>query len=117
MADLYILRAHSLGLAKARKIAFHWAEEVEKNFGMTCVYEEGIAEDEVCFTRPGVQGSLWVTQSKFEITVQLVFILAAFKSRIERDIVKNLDRFLNEECKQTYENSPILNSPKSILHA
>ena len=94
MADLHILREHSLGLTEARKIAFQWAEQVEKDFGMTCVYEEGEVEDEVCFTRPGVQGRLSVTQNKFEINAQLGFLLDTFKSSIKREIVKNLDRFL-----------------------
>ena len=31
MADLHILREHALGLAKARRIAFEWAEQVEKD--------------------------------------------------------------------------------------
>ena len=29
MADLHILREHTLGLAGARKIAFDWAEQAE----------------------------------------------------------------------------------------
>ncbi len=94
MADLHILREHSLGLPEARKIAFQWAENVEKDFGMTCIYEEGDVEDEVCFTRSGVQGSLSVTQSKFEIKARLGVFLDAFKSSIEREIVQTLDRFL-----------------------
>jgi putative polyhydroxyalkanoate system protein len=94
VADLHILREHSLGLTEARKIAFRWAEYAEKAFDMTCVYEEGEAQDEVCFTRPGVQGRLSVTQNKFEINAQLGFLLSTFKSSIERDIVKKLDDFL-----------------------
>ena len=47
MADLHILRNHTLGLAEARKIAFKWAEQVEENFGMECTYEEGKTSDEV----------------------------------------------------------------------
>lgn len=97
MADLHIVREHSLGLTEARRIAFKWAEHVEINFGMTCVYEEGEAEDEVCFTRPGVQGSLSVTQNKFEINAQLGFFLGAFKSSIEREIVNNLDSLLKDK--------------------
>ena len=41
MAELHIVRDHALGLAKARKIAFKWAEQAESEFGMACSYEEG----------------------------------------------------------------------------
>lgn len=94
MADLHILRQHTLGLAAARKIAFTWAEHVEQEFGMSCTYEEGPTADEVSFTRAGVHGSLSVTPDKFEIKAQLGFLLGAFKAKIEREIVKNLDDLL-----------------------
>ena len=49
MADLHILREHALGFAQARKVALHWAEQVEKEFGMECSYEEGKSSDLVTF--------------------------------------------------------------------
>jgi putative polyhydroxyalkanoate system protein len=94
VADLHILREHTLGLPAARKIAFSWAEQAEQEFGMTCTYEEGKALDEVCFTRSGVQGTLSVTKNKFELNAKLGFLLGAFKARIETEIVKNLDDLL-----------------------
>ena len=94
MADLHILRKHTLGLAQARKIAFTWAEQVEDNFGMACTYEEGKTLDEVGFTRSGVSGTLQVTQDTFELRAKLGFLLGAFKDKIEGEIVKNLDELL-----------------------
>ena len=94
MADLHILRQHTLGLPEARKIAFKWAEAAEEKFGMSCTYEEGAVADEVCFTRSDVNGNLLVTQDKFELNVKLGFLLGAFKGRIEDEIVKNLDDLL-----------------------
>jgi putative polyhydroxyalkanoate system protein len=94
MADLHILRKHTLGLAQARKIAFTWAEQVEDNFGMACTYEEGKTLDEVGFTRSGVSGTLQVTQDTFELRAKLGFLLGAFKDKIEGEIVKNLDALL-----------------------
>jgi len=94
VADLHILREHTLGLAEARKIAFKWAEHAEEEFGMTCTYEEGTVTDEVCFTRSGVSGNLCVTSEKFELSAKLGFLLGAFKARIESEIVKNLDDLL-----------------------
>ena len=94
MADLHILRPHTLGMAKARKIAFDWAEQVEKDFDMQCTYEEGRAADLVRFSRSGVQGELHVTKDKFELDARLGFLLGAFKGRIEAEIVAMLDTLL-----------------------
>jgi hypothetical protein len=53
MPDIKIHRDHSLGLAKARKVAWQWAEEVEKNFDMECTVVEGEYSDTVQFKRSG----------------------------------------------------------------
>lgn len=94
MADLHILRKHGLGLAEARKIALKWAEMAEQEFQMECTYEEGRTQDEVCFTRSGVNGTLEVSKDKFELNAKLGFLLGVFKGRIESEIVKNLDELL-----------------------
>ncbi len=97
MADIQIQRKHGLGLPKARKIAFRWAEQVEEEFDMVCTYEEGVTVDEVSFTRSGVNGTLKVTHEHFELDAKLGFLLGAFKDRIEGEIVKNLDDLLAEK--------------------
>ena len=94
MADLHIVREHTLGLPKARKIALKWAEQAETEFGMACAYAEGDTTDEVTFSRSGVKGTLDVDASRFELRAQLGFLLGAFKQRIEDEIVKNLDALL-----------------------
>jgi putative polyhydroxyalkanoate system protein len=94
VADLHILREHTLGLAAARKIAFAWAEQVEEEFDMECTYEEGKTADEVTFKRSGVNGTLHVTKERFELKAKLGFLLGAFKDKIEAEIVKNLDQLL-----------------------
>ena len=94
MAEIHIHRAHHLGLAAARKIAFQWAEQVEQEFDMECTYEEGKTHDRVQFERIGVSGTLDVTQDDFELKAKLGFLLGAFKAKIEEEIVKNLDQLL-----------------------
>lgn len=94
MADLHIVRDHTLGLAKARKLAFKWAEQVETDFDMQCSYSEGKLEDEVDFVRTGVKGRLLVTKDRFDLQAHLGFLLGAFKGSIEAEIVKNLDALL-----------------------
>ena len=100
MADLHIVREHTLGLAKARKIAFKWAAQAETEFGMACSYTEGEAVDEVSFSRSGVKGTLDVDATRFELRAHLGFLLGAFKQRIEAEIVKNLDTLLAAPMKK-----------------
>jgi len=99
VVDLHIVRTHKLGLAKARRIAFDWAGQVERDLGMECTYEEGRSADLVRFTRSGVQGELQVTKDKFELDARLGFLLGAFKGRIEAEIVKLLDTMLPPTAK------------------
>jgi putative polyhydroxyalkanoate system protein len=95
--DIHIEREHKLGLAKARELAFQWAEQSEKKLDMECTYEEGKTSDLVSFTRSGVNGELRVTKDRFELHARLGFLLGAFKDRIETEIVKNLDALLEQK--------------------
>ena len=94
MAELHIVREHTLGLARARKVAFTWAEQAERDFDMQCSYSEGTHADEVDFVRSGVKGRLLVTKDSFDLQAHLGFLLGAFKGSIEAEIVKNLDNLL-----------------------
>lgn len=94
MSHIRIHREHHLGLAKAREVAYRWAEEAERDLGMSCTYAEGRHEDEVSFTRTGAAGTLRVTARSFELDAKLGFLLGAFKDRIEAEIVRNLDQLL-----------------------
>jgi len=94
MPDIRIHRDHTLGLAKARKVAWRWAEEVEKNFGMECTVIEGDDGDTVEFTRAGVDGRLIVAADHFDLNAKLGFLLGAFSKTIETEIEKNLDALL-----------------------
>jgi putative polyhydroxyalkanoate system protein len=94
MAHIRIHRDHPFGLAKARKIAWKWAEDVERDFDMACTVVEGDDEDVVEFTRAGVAGTLKVTGSTFELDAKLGLLLGAFASTIESKIEQNLDELL-----------------------
>jgi putative polyhydroxyalkanoate system protein len=90
-------RAHRLGLARAREVAWQWAEEVEKKFDMSCTVIEGETSDTVEFTRPGVKGQLLVAAHHFELQATLGFLLGAFSKTIEAEIERNLDDLLAAE--------------------
>lgn len=94
MADIQIHRDHSLGLAKARKIAWKWAEQAEAKFDMECTVIEGETSDTVEFTRSGVNGRLIVAADHFDLNAKLGFLLGAFSKTIEAEITKNLDALL-----------------------
>lgn len=96
MPDIHIRREHRLGLAKARKIAWQWAEEAENKFDMTCTVVEGEYSDTVEFSRSGVSGRLIVAADHFDLDAKLGFLLGAFSKTIEHEITKNLDALLAE---------------------
>jgi putative polyhydroxyalkanoate system protein len=106
MPDIKISRPHVLGLAEARKIAYKWAEDAEKKLDMECTYEEGKTSDEVQFKRSGVDGSLKVTATGFDLHAKLGFLLGAFKGKIESAIEKNLDALLANSAAPAKKPAP-----------
>ncbi|MFN3295598.1 polyhydroxyalkanoic acid system family protein [Caldimonas sp.] len=100
MSEIAIHREHQLGLARAREIAWQWAEDAEEKFGMDCTVEEGEDCDVVHFTRAGVKGTLTVAADHFELQAQLGFLLGAFAKTIEAEIRKNLDSLLALEARK-----------------
>jgi putative polyhydroxyalkanoate system protein len=94
VSEIRIHRKHELGLPKARKIAWKWAEEVEQRFDMQCTVIEGEHEDIVEFTRIGVHGKLIVAADHFDLDARLGFLLGAFSKTIENQIQQNLDDLL-----------------------
>ena len=99
MPDIRIHRNHTLGLKKARDVAWQWAEEVEKKFDMECTVLEGDTSDTVQFTRAGVNGQLIVAADHFDLSAKLGFLLGAFSKTIEGEIEKNLDALLAKSSK------------------
>jgi putative polyhydroxyalkanoate system protein len=92
--DIRIHRDHQLGLVKARKIAWQWAEQAEAKFDMECTVLEGETSDTVQFTRSGVNGRLIVAADHFDLDAKLGFLLGAFAKTIEGEIQKTLDDLL-----------------------
>ena len=101
MPDIRIHRKHSLGLPQARKVAWKWAEEVEKKFDMECTVLEGETSDTVQFKRSGVNGQLIVAADHFDLDAKLGFLLGAFSKTIEDQIETELDRLLAAQPKAT----------------
>lgn len=94
MANIHILREHTLGLAQARQLALAWTQQVSAEFGMECHNEPGAHEDCVSFSRSGVQGTLQVSATRFELDAKLGLLVSTFKNSIEHQIGHHLDTLL-----------------------
>ena len=97
MADLTLHRDHTLGLARARKVALKWAEDVEEKLDMECTIIEGDDEDVLEFKRSGVDGRMIVAATFFELEARLSFLLRPFLGTIEAEVRKQLDEALAKE--------------------
>jgi putative polyhydroxyalkanoate system protein len=97
MADLNLHRDHTLGLARARKVALKWAEEVEEKLEMECTIIEGDDEDVLEFKRAGVDGRMIVAATYFELEAKLGFLFKPFVGTIEAEVGKQLDEALARE--------------------
>jgi putative polyhydroxyalkanoate system protein len=106
MPDIRIHRDHQLGLEKARKVAWAWAEKVEEKFDMECTVLEGEFSDTVEFTRSGVKGQLVVAADHFDLQARLGFLLGAFSKTIEAEIEKQLDEVLGGAKKAAAKKKP-----------
>ena len=97
MADLHLHREHTLGLARARKVAMKWAEHVESKLDMECTMIEGDDEDVLEFTRSGVDGRMTVAANFFDLEARLGFLLKPFVGSIEAEVRKQLEEALAKE--------------------
>ena len=100
MAEILIQRSHTLGLEKARAIAAQWQKESESDWGMDCTYvanqtnDQGEIQDRLNFERAGASGYLEVTASQLTMKLELGFLMASFKDKIEEKITSNLEKLL-----------------------
>ncbi len=100
MADILIQRDHTLGMEKARAVAAQWQKEAESDWGMDCTYvanetnENGELQDRLNFERAGASGNLCVTATQLNMKLELGFLMASFKDKIEERISSNLDKLL-----------------------
>jgi putative polyhydroxyalkanoate system protein len=87
MADIHIVRAHSMPLKKAREAAGNLAVKLEDKFDLQSEWDG----DTLNFQRPGVTGSLALTKNDVTIDVRLGLLLSAFKGTMEEQIGEQLD--------------------------
>jgi len=87
MADIHIIRTHDLGLAGARAAA----ERMEAHLGAKFDLKGSWAGNVLNFQRPGVTGSLRITDKDLQISIALGFLLKAMKGSIEKAVEHELE--------------------------
>ena len=94
MADIDITRVHNLGLGAARAAA----ERMEAQLGRKFDLKGGWTGNVLNFERPGVSGSLRITDKDLHLSVALGFLLKAMKGSIEKAVVHELDTLFVEKA-------------------
>lgn len=88
MADIELHRVHNLGLKAARGAADRMADHLGRKFDLKGGWHGNILK----FERPGVSGSLAITDKDLRLSVALGFLLKAMKGSIEKSMVHELDQ-------------------------
>jgi putative polyhydroxyalkanoate system protein len=91
MGQLHIKRPHNLGWDGARELAHTWVAESEDRWRLACETIPKRDHECITFRGAGVQGELLVWPDRFELQLQLGFLLSAYQSRIEAEIQRQLD--------------------------
>lgn len=102
MPDIDIHRAHSLGLAAARAAADRMADSLARRFDLKGRWEGNVMK----FERPGVSGSLAITDKDLHLSVALGFLLKAMKGSIERSIQEELDALFARSAPASRPKAP-----------
>lgn len=90
MADIRMIKYHSLPMAQARALVQTAADDLADEYDLTSQW----AGNTLHFRRSGVQGEMRVTESEIDLEVTLGFLLKAFKSKFVEHIEHNFDTLL-----------------------
>lgn len=90
MADITLKRAHQLGLKGARAAADKMAEKLSEKFDLAGDWQG----DTLHFQRPGVNGTLSITETQMNLEVSLGFMLKMMRGPIEQAVHEQLDKVL-----------------------
>jgi putative polyhydroxyalkanoate system protein len=102
MTDIELTRKHGLGLAAARAAAEKMSDHLSKKFGLQGRW----AGDTLHFERPGVTGSLAITERDLDLSITLGFLLKAMKGSIERAVNEELDKLFAKPAAKEKESAP-----------
>ncbi len=84
MADIELIKHHSLPLAAARALVQRTADDLAKEYHLVSHWTGNTLH----FTRTGIQGQMQVTESEIRLEVTLGFLLKLLKAKF----IENIDR-------------------------
>ncbi|MEZ5455177.1 MAG: polyhydroxyalkanoic acid system family protein [Lysobacteraceae bacterium] len=88
MANIFIERKHPLSIKDARAAVSHVAEKLSERFDIEWEWSGNTLD----FHRSGVSGHIKVSKGLLVVSVELGFLMGAFRGSIEREIEQTLDR-------------------------
>ncbi len=110
MADIDITRVHNLGMAAARAAAERMEAQLGRKFDLKGAWSGNVLN----FERPGVSGSLKISDKDLHLSVALGFLLKAMKGSIEKAVVHELDAlFPSKPAPASAKPAPNAEKPKS----
>ena len=92
MADISLTRKHALGLKGAHAAASKMVDRLGEKFDLKGTWSGNTLN----FSRPGVTGTLAVSDHDMKLEVSLGFMLKMMKGPIERSVHEQLDSVLKE---------------------
>jgi putative polyhydroxyalkanoate system protein len=117
VADIDLKREHDLGLPAARKAADRMAEDLGRKFKLVGSWTGNTLH----FDRPGVAGTLALTEKHLHLSVKLGFLLKAMRGPIERAVHEELDTLFAKHAggpaKKTAAHHAAAPSPKKATGA
>jgi putative polyhydroxyalkanoate system protein len=107
MADIALKREHNLGLKGAKAAADKMVAKLDEKFDLSGDWKGNT----LSFSRPGVTGSLSVTESEMSLEVSLGFMLKMMKAPIEKAVHEQLDQVLASAAPAQKKPAPKKKSP------
>ena len=95
MADISLERSHKLGLKGAHAAANQMADKLAEKFDLKGTWSGNTLN----FSRPGVNGTLAVTETNMKLDITLGFMLKMMKGPIERSVHEQLELVLKDAAK------------------
>jgi len=90
MADIKMIKYHSLPMPEARALVQKAADDLASEYDLVSHW----AGNALHFRRSGVQGEMNVSSSEIHLEVTLGFLLKAFKAKFVEHIEHNFDTLL-----------------------
>jgi putative polyhydroxyalkanoate system protein len=107
--DIDIRRAHDLGRVAARRAAEQMIADLARKFDLRGQWQGDVLR----FERPGVAGTLALTEKDLHLSISLGFLLKAMKASIEKSVLHELDTlFARPSAAAPVASAPTAKRPK-----